>query len=496
MEDYYYSQTSIADEFAAKETGFTVFLRTVIESSPWLVASFLIHVVMFSALALLAVGGGEDQNKVDLSSQMEMSASPSPTIEEEEEEEEDEIEEEIEEEIDETEIEEIEEEEEIEGDPEAPSDQPLSDDTIGALGLGAGSPTGAYGKRRGGRRGRAAKKKGGNDFSEQAVNRGLKWLADHQEADGHWDTKKWGGNGDYDPGICGLALLAFAGAGHTERSGKYKRTVQKAIKWLADHQAPNGNFAPKTTMYSHAIPTLALLEEVAMAPVPRTKAIAEKGLKYMVSVQNDYKAWRYWPKDGDNDTSVTTWCVMALKAAKVAGIDVPAGAWAGVKTFLDEVTEPNYGEVGYTTRPIRGAADNEYQKFSMTACGLLCRLYLGMPRENRVIKLGVQILMQNLPEWNQPGIGAPFYYYWYYGSLTLFQVEGESWKRWNTKMRDLLINHQVTTKGELYGSWDPTTQTHFCNMGGRVYSTACAVLTLEVYYRYEIISSKGKKKKR
>jgi len=56
----------------------------------------------------------------------------------------------------------------------------------------------------------------------------------------------------------------------------------------------------------------------------------------------------------------------------------------------------------------------------------------------------------------------------------------------------MLVKHQNLTPGELYGSWDPTTQTHFCQMGGRVYSTAMAVLTLEVYYRYEIFAKSGK----
>ncbi|RKY21330.1 MAG: hypothetical protein DRP90_02360, partial [Planctomycetota bacterium] len=86
----------------------------------------------------------------------------------------------------------------------------------------------------------------------EARSLGLEWLADHQEPDGHWDTKKWGGNGDYDPGVCGLALFAFVCAGYTERSGKYRNVIRKAINWLADHQDAKGCFAPKTTMYSHA----------------------------------------------------------------------------------------------------------------------------------------------------------------------------------------------------------------------------------------------------
>ena len=485
--------STVAEEFIAREGSASELLRKSLEFAPWTLVSVALHVLLFCTLALIALGGPPPS--VDTLITMEPDQSPTPvaTVE----------------------------------DTLMPSSEPLpTDDPVytpadpidpdvepdnfpddpttaepappnepGAIGPGAGHPEGRYGPRShpGGGKGNNGKPIPPVVFPP--VDSGLKWLADHQEADGHWDTKRWGGNGDYDPGICGLALLAFAGCGHTERSGKYTRVVRKAIDWLASQQDTKGNFAPHTTMYSHAIPTLALLEEAAMAPVPRTMAIAKKGLDYMISVQNDYKAWRYWPKDNDNDMSVTAWCVMALKAAKVAGLDVSAGSWAGVKNFLDEVTEPNYGEVGYASRPVRGATEQPYQRYSMTACGMLCRLYMGVSREDRLIKNGTIILLENLPEWNQPGIGAQFYYYWYYGALVAFQVEGELWKRWEDKMLKVIVPHQRMEEGDLKGSWDPAPSTHFSQMGGRVYSTAMAVLTLSVYWRYEIIAKAAGKKK-
>ncbi|MFA4987041.1 MAG: hypothetical protein WC712_10685 [Candidatus Brocadiia bacterium] len=326
------------------------------------------------------------------------------------------------------------------------------------------------------------------------IDRGLKWLADHQEWDGHWSAAKWGGKSTDDAAITGLVLMAFDGAGQTERSGKYKRVVKDAIWWLHEQQDAKGNFAPGASMYSHAIPTIALLEETAMCPVPRTQTIAKKGLDYMLSVRNDNKAWRYWPKDGNNDVSVTTWCTIAMKAAKVAGCDIPANAWAGVRSFLDEVTDPDSGEVGYTMRPIKGSAELSYQRYAMTACGTLARLYMGVPRDDPLIRKGGVILMENLPQWNQPGFGAPHYNYWYFGSLVLFQLEGDLWKKWDRKLYDLLISHQNKVPGDLLGSWEPSPGTDCTGLGGRLYSTALAVLTLEIHYRYEIINkaSSGK----
>ncbi|MFA4987044.1 MAG: hypothetical protein WC712_10700, partial [Candidatus Brocadiia bacterium] len=311
---------------------------------------------------------------------------------------------------------------------------------------------------------------------------GLKWLADNQEEDGHWDTKKWGGNGDYDPGICGLALLTFIRYENSENTGKYSKVVAKAVEWLSKQQDRKGNFAPRTTMYSHAIPTLALLELAAISKVPQTKEIAKKGFDYMLSARNDNKAWRYWPKDNDNDTSITTWCVMVLQAAENVGFEVPANAWAGVNNFLNEVTEPNTGEVGYTARPITDTTEQPYQRYSMTAPGMLCRLFLGVSKENSLIKNGLLILMENLPEWTQPGIGAQFYYYWFHGTHVMSRIEGDLWKKWGTRMRDTLVSHENATSGASYGSWDPSPSTHFCQMGGRVYATTLALLTLELCY--------------
>ena len=42
---------------------------------------------------------------------------------------------------------------------------------------------------------------------------------------------------------------------------------------------------------------------------------------------------------------------------------------------------------------------------------------------------------------------------------------------------------QVTDPGDQQGSWNPG-RSYYSRHGGRVYSTAMAVLSLEVFYRY------------
>jgi len=67
----------------------------------------------------------------------------------------------------------------------------------------------------------------------------------------------------------------------------------------------------------------------------------------------------------------------------------------------------------------------------------------------------------------------------------MFQMGGDWWEKWNATMRDKLVGEQVNAPGDarIDGSWEPITNGG--KYGGRVYSTAMACLSLEVYYRYK-----------
>jgi hypothetical protein len=55
------------------------------------------------------------------------------------------------------------------------------------------------------------------------------------------------------------------------------------------------------------------------------------------------------------------------------------------------------------------------------------------------------------------------------------------WEEWNQRCRDYLISTQ-STEGHEAGSW--YFENHFGKEGGRLYTTAMAAMTLEVYYRF------------
>jgi hypothetical protein len=388
-----------------------------------------------------------------------------------------------------------------EGDPDNPYVGPTVNTAIG-VGPGGG------GRGRGKRGQRMANITGGDGRTIVNVLDGLKWLADHQDIDagGRWDCDDFmkhdppddrcdgPGSALHDVGVTGLALLAFLGADYTDRgTHPFARHVRYGLRFLQASQDEDGVFGSRAShsfMYSHAIATLAMSEAYWMTRNPRYKKPAQDGLNFMTMARNPYMAWRYEPRGGDNDTSVTGWCVMALKSGRFAGLEVDPDAFEGARMWIDKMTDPNFGQVGYDfpggapARP-EGKADRfpPEKSQSMTAVGILTRIFLGEdPRTSPMIRKGADLCVQTLPVWN-PDDGSIDMYYWYYATLAIYQVGGPHWRQWNKAMKDAIIRHQHgKNTGSRKGSWDPIGA--WGDDGGRVYSTATMVMCLEVYYRY------------
>ena len=328
---------------------------------------------------------------------------------------------------------------------------------------------------------------GGTKASEEAVNRGLAWLAAHQNADGSWSLHNFHqnckgkhancshvGSVNSDTAGTGLALLPFLAAGNKPDSGQYKKTVAAGVKWLVDHQKPNGDlFVPGTAqswMYSHGIASIAVCEAYAMTEDPALRDSARKALDFIVKSQHQSSGgWRYAPNQ-PGDTSVVGWQMMALKSGEMAGLTVPKKTLDNVARWLQSVesNKPTGGLFGYT---------NPSPKVAMTAEGLLCLQFMGVDRNDPRMLAGADYLASHLPDMQQKDTS----YAWYYGSQVMYHMQGKYWKAWNAAIRDLLVNSQDKT-GRMAGTWQPRDQWE--NSGGRLYATAMKVLMLEVYYRH------------
>lgn len=354
-----------------------------------------------------------------------------------------------------------------------------------------------------------ATRSGANVASERAVEMGLDWLARHQDADGRWnagsrkDTSGSPARGETDftmhcpPGeICsgdgyyfdvdtamtGLSLLAYLGAGHTHTNGgKYANTVERGIDFLLASQKANGDLrGPNQTvgMYCHAMATLALCEAFALTGDERLRKPVERGVDWLLRARSaDGQAWRYLPGMKDGDTSILGWVVMVLKSAKEVGIEVPSTVREGALQWLSRVADGNANGLAMY-RP-GGYSDGGRVTPTMTAEAWVCRQFLGVEGNVDTVAESASYLLRNPPRRDAVNL-----YYWYYATLALYQNGGPSWERWNALVRDQIVALQTTT-GHKSGSWDPAVcRDRYDSKGGRIYTTAIAILTLEVYYRY------------
>jgi hypothetical protein len=398
---------------------------------------------------------------------------------------------------------------------------------------GGGGGGGRYGGRKGGMKNlrNVVRKSAGTiaDKLMEAVIRGLLWLARHQNDDGSWSTTQFSkhcsgsqcsGQGmGYDVGATGLALLAFVGSGYvhtsldtfvdpiTNKKVCFGEVVKKGLIWLIASQNSEGCIGGKGEgkyIYNHAIATLALTEAYGMTLAPLLKNPTQKAIDFLIQAQNPGRVWRYSARCGDNDTSVTGWCAMVLKSADgVPGLSFPASTYKDITTWFDENTDTVYGQVGYNGVGTQAIRENERNanvaiQPSLTAIGIMERIFISKNLNDPLIRLGVNVVMGSLPKWDTSQKGVIDYYYWYYGTLAMFQYDGpdgSNWKKWNEAAikNTLLPNQHLEKDGCPCGSWDPEVE-RWGDEGGRVYATAINVLSLEIYYRYP--SAFGTKEKK
>ncbi len=361
---------------------------------------------------------------------------------------------------------------------------------------------------------------GGTPQTEDAVEAGLAWLAAHQSPDGRWSRSGFPAqcpphdrctgvarrrtDAALDAGLTGLALLAFLGAGYTDEGGRYADVVRRAVDALLAAQQPSGGFERDESMagYCDSLATLALAEYAALTRQPRVHAALERAVARLVASQHPLGGWDYLPGPvaGRNDTSITAWVVQALHAAAAAGVAVPEETLVRAALHFVRATERD-GRVRYSDAGTGFKLDDGLRPVyrygpGMLAAGLMSTQMLGWRLDGDMPLRQRGLILAELPSERLARGGDPTHlhceYYWYYGTLAMFQRGGEDWQRWNARLRDVLLPLQDRTRGpgggqrHSFGSWPPYGDNWglWGEMGSRVYTTAIATLTLEVYYRH------------
>ncbi len=333
---------------------------------------------------------------------------------------------------------------------------------------------------------------GGSESSEAAVTEALKWLSRHQTPSGGWTFQHnlVCQNACGDPGeenyatsvnaATALGLLPFMGAGQTHVEGQFKDVVFRGLRFLIqngkrgtisglpviDLRDRSGN------LYSHGLASIALCEAYAMTADPELAGPAQAALNFIAVSQCTDGGWRYQPREpSGGDTSVTGWMVMALKSGYMGHLIIPPRTIQGSMLFLDKVGSNGGAWYGYSAKEAR-------LNRSCTAIGLLCRMYTGWDKTHAGIVKGVESISSG-------GVNKRDIYYNYYAAQVLRHYGGSEWEKFNTELRDWLVQTQAQTAGEK-GSWyfKDSISHRGPKEGGRLASTAFATMILEVYYRH------------
>lgn len=314
---------------------------------------------------------------------------------------------------------------------------------------------------------------------DDAIDKGFEYLARTQGTDGSWSTR----NGR-DPAVTSLCVMAFLSAGHVPGEGPYGDIVDRGIKFVLDQQQRNGLFAGifqgQMEMYQHGICTLMLAEAIGMLPDRREgRRLREKLelaigiiLKAQLRAGEDRGGWRYTMRSFDSDISVTGWQLMALRAAKNVGCDIPIEHIEQAAAYIKRCHDSSsggyrYQRYGAVTVPCTGT--------SVLALALIDKEY---HKSADAYKAGSFLLKNPLSARQQH-----FFYGVYYTSQAMFQL-GEKpgdtnyWINYRKILHDLLLRQNPPKAAGCWTGWGWDDS----NVGPN-YCTAMAILALTVEYR-------------
>jgi squalene cyclase len=332
--------------------------------------------------------------------------------------------------------------------------------------------------------------------ADDAIDGALQFLQRQQEEDGSWRAGRMGKN----PAITALAVMAFLSAGHVPGEGPYGDTVERGVRWVLQAQRDSGLIASDGghEMYHHGICTLMLAEVAGMTDGrlgDEVRRRLEKAVAVILKAQRttgiDRGGWRYRvaPVDG-SDISVTGWQIMALRAAKNLGCDVPPEVIDRAVEYLKRCYDPE--SHGYRYTPRSGPT------VPCTGTSILGLELCGKERHHSVEALRAgAYLLRNPPRWDTPH----FFYSVYYCSQAMFQLGGikrpaagegaatvsgvdNYWKAFRPHLHEVLLTHQKENGSWVGGDFDGRAY-------GPNYCTAMSVLALTVEYRYLPIYQRG-----
>jgi len=322
---------------------------------------------------------------------------------------------------------------------------------------------------------------------EKAIRRGTEYLLSRQDDDGaigKVDRR----SRDNANAMTALAILALTATGHLPTDNTREgRAVRRALDFLLaeERQDKTGYYGKYdgSRMYGHGIVTLMLAEMLGMGLDSKQDALirerCQKAVDLIVRSQKVPKSdprfhggWRYTPESRDADLSVTVWQVMALRAAKNAGLSVPRETIEDAIGFIKRTYRSDRDRRGRITNQKSGFAyePGQWPVFSTASEGLLALQVCGdydAPELKGTVEWLREEKVSTKHRW--------FYYGIYYYAQGMYQRGGEIAREARENVERVLLAEQQED-----GSWIGRGE----EGNSRVYCTALALMSLSVRHHF------------
>ena len=300
---------------------------------------------------------------------------------------------------------------------------------------------------------------------EKYIEGAMAYLASKQKADGSWGIR--GEERRHPIAITGYTLMALLAGGNLPGEGLHGEAVKKGMNFLLGQLGKDGIYGNRATgqyMYEHGVATIALAELYGQTRDKKLKEGVERAIKLIIASQNPQGGWRYRPVARDADISVTVLQVVALRAAKNGGIDVPKRTIDRAVKYVKACYHSGSGGFSYQPGSGPGYARTAAAIYSLQVCGLY---------EDEMVKKGSMYL-----EKNHHTNHSWYVYGNFYASPAQYMIGGKTWERWYKLMADSLVK-MVKSDGKTY-YWAQ----HARGGVGPIYTTAVFASTLAMPYHY------------
>jgi hypothetical protein len=312
---------------------------------------------------------------------------------------------------------------------------------------------------------------------EEAAASPFEWLTSHQESDGSWAVPADAALSPAEGRVAAtsLALLVYLGDGITHRFGPFKETVYMGLSWLRTRQDAEGSLCDErrglAPVLAQALGTQVFCEAYAVSRDITLVPYAKAAVRALCALRQG-GGWPLAPWQPANSFA-TTQAVIALRAARAAGLELPDGVLAEADAWLARATGAD-GLAGFRTPGdgislAIGAPDPAPRVPLFTAGAVLGRRLCGTSADD-LARGGRQLVLPRR-ELAEPA-------YWYLGTYASLVLGGVQWTVWTPAMKAALLPSM-----EADGSWAPVGL--WGRLGGRVVVTAVCELTLQIYDRYE-----------